>query len=109
MKLTISAAEIERLMKGVFGRASTKKAVLKITAIDGKLILQSGNGGAATLAAVTSAGEVTLPAKSFSQVLDTYSPTDRLEIEGSAAGLRLNSLKMPISSWNASPTTPDGF
>ena len=109
MNATIATTELQRLMKGTFFRVPTKSAVLTLTAIEGRLILCSGTGGASTAAAVTSPGEVTVSAKTFRKVLDTYEGTASVVLTASAAGLCINSFKMPISSWNPAPLVPDGF
>lgn len=106
MKLTIATPELETLMKRVFPRMPPKNDPLTITAVGGKLILQSKNAGSACSAKVTAQGEVKLPAKTFRQVLDTFAGAPELNIEASSAGLCLNLFKMPVSSFNPAPAVP---
>lgn len=54
-------------------------------------------------------GQVSLPAKTFRKVLDTYAGVAELQIDGSAEGLKINAFKMPVLSWNPTPTQPAGF
>lgn len=106
MKLTIATTEVETLMKRVFTRMPPKKDMLTITAVDGKLILQSKSVGSVCAANIIAQGEVKLPAKTFRQVLDTFSGAPELNIEASSAGLSLNLFKMPVSSFNPAPSVP---
>ncbi len=109
MKLTIKTTDVETTLKAVFPRMPTKKAVLTITAIDGKLIMESDNNGGAVEAAVEREGQVSIPAKTFRKVLDTYAGVAELQIDGSAEGLKINAFKMPVASWNPTPARPPGF
>ena len=83
-----------------------KKDQLTITAVHGKLILQSKNAGSACAANIITEGEVILPAKTFRQVLDTFAGAPELDIEASSKGLNLNLFKMPVSSFNPAPSFP---
>ena len=99
MNLTIETTELEKLLKSVFPRVPPKKAVLRLTASDGSLVLQSGDVSAGTsLVQIAREGDVSLPAKTFRQIVATYKGTPSLEIEGGYGELRLNSLRIPVSS-----------
>ena len=109
MKLRLKTTDVESTLKAVFARMPTKKAVLTITAIDGKFILESGNNSGAVEVAIEREGQVSLPAKTFRKVLDTYTGGAELQIDGSAEGLKINAFKMPVASWNPTPARPPGF
>ena len=106
MKLTILTTEVETVMKTVFPRMPPKKDLLTITAVGGKLIFQSKTAGSACAANIITQGEVILPAKTFRQVLDTFAGAPELDIEASNNGLCLNLFKMPVSSFNPTPSVP---
>ena len=109
MKITIKTKDVEAALKAVFARVPGKKAVLTITAIDGRLLLESANNAGAMSVTVEQAGQVTLPAKTFRKVLDTYAGAPELRLEADASGLRINAFKMPVTSWNPTPALPSGF
>ncbi len=109
MKLTIRRTELEKLMKGTFGRVPRAGQILTITVANGQIFFDSSDGGAGTLVEVQRRGEVQVPALGFRRVLDTFKGTPTPEIEGSADGLRLNSFRMPVSAWNPDAVLPEGI
>jgi len=104
VRFSLSATGLEKLLKQIFPRVPAKNAMLCLTAMNGKLRLRSGANEAEGPADTKGQGQVTLPAKTFRKVLDTDRGTPILELEASNAGLKLNAFKMPVSSWNASPS-----
>lgn len=106
MKITIPTTEMAKLMQGLFARVPAKKAILKISAADGKLVLQCAGSVAGTSVKMVSPGEVTLAAKPFYQVLATFKSDPTIDLQGSPGVLRINSFTMPVSSFNAAPTLP---
>ncbi len=109
MKLTISSIELAKMVKAVFSRAPNKKAKVTLTAAEGRFILRSAAGGTMNGAIITAAGEVVVPAQAFCGVVESFRGTDFIEISAGSDGLRLNSFKMPVVSWNPSPVMPEEF
>ena len=109
MKLTISDVELAKMAKAVFTRAPNKKANVTLTAVEGSLILRSALGGTMQGAIITAAGEVVVPAQAFVKVVESFRGTGFIEINAGADGLRLNSFKMPVLSWNPVPMMPEEF
>ena len=109
MRLAIPYSDLENLIKGVFPRVPPMKAVLRITAVQDKVILQSGGSAAGLVTSVTRPGEVTLPAKTFRQIIATFAGEPVVELEAIESGLRINSFTMPVLSFNPAPELPDGF
>ncbi|MDI1315602.1 hypothetical protein [Prosthecobacter sp.] len=89
------------LIRKVYPAVPGKKETLKITAAHGQVAFQSSRGVARCEAEVLGAGEWTVPARTFRQVLDTFQGTASVSLEADANGMRLNSFKMPVSYWNA--------
>ena len=109
MKFKISPAELHPLLKRAFQKAPGKKTPITITALDGKVYCESSDAATFGLAEVIVPGQVILPAKAFRQIIETYKSVAFIEFEGSAAGLRINSFKMPITSWNPVSKVPACF
>ena len=109
MKFKISPAELQPILKRAFLKAPTKKTLMTITAFEGKVYCETQNAGSSGPAEVTAPGQVVLPAKAFRLVIDTYKTVPSIEIEGSAAGLRINSFKMPLTSWSPAAKVPAAF
>lgn len=109
MRFKIIPAELLLLMKPVFLKAPRKTTSLTITAIEGQVYLETPDSGAFGPAEVLTSGQVVLPAKSFRQIVETYKSAPMIEIEGSSAGLRINSFKMPLTAWNPKAQVPDSF
>ncbi len=101
--VTISTSVLAGLIRKVFPAIPPKKEMLKITAGDGQMIFQSTRGIASCGAFVEGAGEWSVPARTFRQVLDSFQGTPMVTLEADATGLRLNSFKMPVSHWNPTP------
>lgn len=109
MKLTVPTIGLEAALKAVFRRMPTKKAMLSLTAIDGMLILEWEDNAGVALVPVEQIGQVTLSAKTFRKILDTYKGVPELRVEADAGGLSINAFKISVASWNPSPVRPAGF
>lgn len=109
MKFTIHTNEVRTALKTVIARSRGKKAFLTITATDGKLIIKCGDNAWSSNTSIEGQGQLEVPAKVFQNVLDTYAGKPELQLEADASGLRLESLRMPATSWNPTPTMPSGF
>lgn len=109
MKFKISPAELQPILKRSFLKAPGKMSLLTITAFEGKVYCESLNAGSSGPAEVSAPGQAVVPAKAFRQLIDTYKTVAVIEIEGSAAGLRINSFKMPLTSWSPATKVPAAF
>lgn len=108
LQVKLKAAAMQAVMKKVFPRAPVKKAVLSVTVKGGRLSLQSGTQEASIAVDSQGQGQFALPAPAFANLLSTYPGETMLELEASGAGLRVNSFRTTVSSWNPSPTLPAG-
>jgi hypothetical protein len=54
-------------------------------------------------------GAVTLPAKSFRELLKTYKGTRFLTFEGGPDGLRIQTFRMPVLRYDPHPKAPADF
>ena len=106
MKFTIAPLALENLIKAACSARSRKADNLTITALGNRVLVECKGTGAASDAAVSVEGAVTVHAKSFRQVLDTYKGTGSLEFEASAEGLRIQNFRMGIVSYDAKPKSP---
>ena len=106
MKFTIAPSAFENLIKAACSARSRKADNLTITALGNRVLVECKGTGAASDAAVSVEGAVTVHAKSFRKVLDTYKGTESLEFEGSPAGLRIKNFRMGIVSYDAKPKPP---
>ena len=52
---------------------------------------------------------MTLPAKKFQMLLQTYKGTPMLTIEGSTDGFKIQNFTMPNLGWDPNPTPPGAF
>ncbi len=101
--VTVPASMLGELIRKVFPAVPPQKEMLKITAGDGQITFQSTRGTASCGAFVVGAGEWSVPARTFRQVLDSFKGTPSVTLEADATGLKLNSFKMPVSHWNPPP------
>ena len=109
MHFKISQADLQSLLKRAFSKAPGKKTQLTITALDGNVYCETSDAGAFGPAVIIAPGQVALPAKAFRQIIDTYKTVASIEIEGSAISLRINSFKMPLTSWTPVAKVPASF
>ena len=106
MKFTIAPLQLESLIKAACSARTKKKDNLTITALKNRLSVECNGVAAASDANVSVKGAVTVPAKSFRKVLDTFKGTPLLEFEGSAEGLRIQNFRMGIVSYDSNPKQP---
>ena len=109
MKFKISPAELQPILKRAFLKAPTKTTLMTITAFGGKVYCESLNAGSPGPAEVSAPGQVVVPAKAFRLVIDSYKTVPFIELEGSAGSLRINSFKMPLTSWSPVAKVPASF
>ena len=103
MKFTIAPIQLESLIKAACSARAKKKDNLTITAQQNRLLVECNGVIAASDAIVSANGAVTVHAKSFRKVLDTFKGTPLLEIEGDAQGLRIQNFRMGIISYDSKP------
>lgn len=101
--LAISYASLKALMKKLFSGVPRKEAVLFMSVSRGKVAARCGAKLGSTDAETFGEGRISFQAASFCKILSTYEGESRLEIEGNAQGLRINSFKMPVIEWNNTP------
>ena len=106
MKFTIAPAQLESLIKAASSARTKKKDNLTLTALNNRLSVECNGVVAASDATVSVNGAVTVHAKSFRKVLDTFKGTPLLEFEGSAEGLRIQNFRMGIVSYDSNPKQP---
>jgi hypothetical protein len=109
MQFTIALADLESLLKGAGISRPKKSDVFTLSACAARVFVESKGGVAGIEALVLSDGAVTLPSQKFGDVLKTYKGTRFLNFEGSAAGLQIQTFRMPILSYNPRPTPPADF
>jgi DNA polymerase III sliding clamp (beta) subunit (PCNA family) len=103
MNLTIAPTQLESLTKAACSGRPKKKDNLTLTAINNRLSVECNGVVAVSDATVRVQGAVTLHAKSFRKVLDTFKGTPLLEIEASVDGLRIQNFRMGVVSYNPQP------
>ena len=82
MNFTIAPTQLESMIKAACSARTKKKANLTLTAVKNRVSVECNGVVAVSDAMVRVQGAVTLHAKSFRKVLDTYKGTPLLEIEG---------------------------
>lgn len=108
MKFTIALADLESLVKTAAPRPR-KTDTLKMSACAGRIFVESKGEIAGREALVEKDGAVTVPAKQFRQVLETYKGTQSLTLEGGPDGLRIGTFRMPIGRYDPAPKPPGNF
>src|SRR4051812_41938413 len=100
MKFTIAVSDLESLLKGAGISRPKKTDVFTLSACAARVFVESKDGIAGIEALVLSDGAVTLPSQKFSALLKTYKGTRFLSFEGSAAGLQIQTFRMPVLSYS---------
>ena len=105
MKFTIALADLENLVKTAAPRPR-KTDALTLSACAGRIFVESKGEIAGREALAETDGAVTVPAKQFRQVLETYQGTQTITLEGGPDGLRIGTFRMPVGRYNPAPTPP---
>ena len=109
MKFSIACADLENLLKGIVSRRRGAKT-LTLSACAARVFAECDDDVAGIEALVFADGAVTLAAAGkFRDLLKTYKGTRFLTIEGSADGLRMKNLWMPVLSYDPRPKPPADF
>ena len=109
MKFTIARLDLENLVKAASPARARKSDTITLTAFGSRVFVDNRGVVAAMDVAVMADGAVTLPAKAFRKVLDTYKGTRLLEFEASAEGLRIQTFRMSALSFDSKPKPPADF
>ena len=106
MKFTITPPQMESLVKAACSARAKKKDQLTITAFDNRLSVGCNGVTANSEVEVSMNGSVTVHAKSFRKVLDTFNGASSLEFEGNAEGLRIQNFPMGVISYDPKSNQP---
>ena len=109
VKFTIALADLETLLRGAGVSRPKKTDTLKLSACAARAFVETKDGVAGIEALVLADGAVILPTKNFAAVLKTYKGTKFLNFDGSSGGLQINTFRMPVLSYDLSPTPPADF
>lgn len=108
MQFHISVAELERLFKATVERPR-KTDTVTLSACASYVFVECRGDIAGMKAAVHRDGSVTLKAKKFRDFLRTYKDMEAPIFEGSADGLRIKTLPIPVAKYDSKPKPPTEF
>ncbi len=109
MKFTIARAELESLLKAAGITRPKTPDKFKLSACAARVFVELKGDVAGLESLVLSDGAVTVPAKKFIALLQTYKGTRHLTFEGGPSGLKVQNFTMPILAWNPRPSPPASF
>jgi hypothetical protein len=108
VKFTIAISDLANLLKAAAPRPRATDA-FTLSACAARVFVECKGDVAGIEALVFEDGAVTLPAKSFRELLKTYKGTRFLTFEGSADGLRIQTFRMPVLRYDRHPSPPADF
>ncbi|PYK39020.1 MAG: hypothetical protein DME60_10320 [Verrucomicrobia bacterium] len=111
MKFTIGRRALQTVLKAVASRPSeadkiSEEDAVTLSACAGRVFVKCKGDVVGIEAFVLEDGAVTLPAKKFLTLLNTYKGTRSLTLEGNVDGLRVQTFWMPLLGYDPHPEPP---
>ena len=108
MKFTIPVSELASLLKAVAPRPR-KNDVFILSACAARVFVECKGDVAGVEALVFDDGAVTLPVKTFRELLKTYEGRQSLTFDTGPDGLHLGNFRMPVLRYDPAPKPPADF
>jgi hypothetical protein len=108
MKFTIPVSDLASLLKAVAPRPR-KNDVFILSACAARVFVEFKGDVGGVEALVFGDGAVTLPVKTFRELLKTYEGRQSLTLEAGLDGLHIENFRMPVLRYGPSPKPPANF
>jgi len=108
MKFSIALSDLENLLKTLAPRPKAKDT-FTLSACSARVFVECKGDIGGIEALVFEDGAVTLPAKSFRELLKTYKGRTSLTLEGGPDWLSIGTFRMRVAHYNPNPKPPGEF